>query len=88
MPPILIPRDNRERLIANGIRSAAGEDIDPLSVVKLFTPDANTAWLLTELDCNNSSIGFGLCCLGLGNPERGMVCFNELASVRPAWPAG
>ena len=35
----------RERLLANGRASARGEEIDPLPVVKLFTPDANATWL-------------------------------------------
>jgi hypothetical protein len=44
MPQILIPTHLRDQLLANGARSAASEDIDPVPVVKLFTPDANATW--------------------------------------------
>ena len=80
MSQILIPNDIRERLLANGARSAAGEDIDPIPVVKLFTPDANATWLLTELNANE--IAFGLCDLGLGSPELGYVDISEIVSLR------
>ncbi len=82
MPQFLIPNEYLERLLANGARSAAGEDIDPVPVVKLFTPDANATWLLTELDPDRPTIAFGLCDLGLGCPELGSVSLDEIASVR------
>ena len=82
MAQILIPDQTRELLVANGTRSAAGENIDPIPVVKLFTPDANATWLLTELDPDQPNLAFGLCCLGMGSPELGSVCLDELASVR------
>jgi Protein of unknown function (DUF2958) len=82
MPHVLIPNEIRERLLANGARSAAGEDIDPVPVVKLFTPDANATWLLTKLDPNNPTLAFGLCDLGLGNLELGSTCLHEIANVR------
>lgn len=80
--PFIIPQAERERLLANGRLSAAGEDLDPLPAVKLFTPDANATWLLTELDPDDPGIGFGLCDLGLGSPELGYVSLAELASIR------
>jgi hypothetical protein len=82
MPYDLIPAVFRERLLANGARSTAGEDIDPVPVVKLFTPDANATWLLTELDPDDPTLAFGLCCLGLGSPELGSTCLREIAKVR------
>jgi hypothetical protein len=82
MPHVLIPSDIRQQLLANGARSAAGEDIDPIPVVKLFTPDANATWLLTELDPDRPTIAFGLCDLGLGCPELGYVSLDEIVSVR------
>jgi hypothetical protein len=82
MPHVLIPAEFRERLLANGARSAAGEDIDPIPVVKLFTPDANATWLLTEINPDAPDIAFGLCCLGLGSPELGSVSIFEISSVR------
>ena len=43
-----------------------------LPVVKLFTPDVNATWLLTELDPEDPDISFGLCDLGVGCPELGL----------------
>jgi len=65
-------------------RTAAGEEIDPSPVVKLFTPDAGATWLLTELDPIDPDLAFGLCDLGLGYPELGYVRVPEIASVRGA----
>jgi hypothetical protein len=61
-------------------------DIDFKPVVKLFTPDAECTWLLTEL--GNDDIAFGLCDLGLGCPEIGFVCVHELRVLRgpPGFP--
>lgn len=72
----------RQKLLANGARSADGEVIDPIPVVKLFTPDASATWLLTEIDPDNPVIAFGLCDLGLGSPELGSVDLSEIESLR------
>ena len=80
----LIPDALRARLLDNGRRSAAGEDHDPLPLVKLFTPDAGATWLLTELDPEEPDIAFGLCDLGLGYPELGTVSLREIAGVTGA----
>lgn len=80
--PFIILQAERERLLANGRLSAAGENLDPLPVVKLFTPDAAATWLLTELDPVEPDLAFGLCDLGLGSPELGYVSLTELASIR------
>jgi hypothetical protein len=82
MPHVLIPDDIRERLLANVARSASGADIDPVPLVKLFTPDANATWLLTKIDREATDLAFGLCCLGLGSPELGSVSLSELACIR------
>jgi nitrite reductase/ring-hydroxylating ferredoxin subunit len=37
-------------------------DFEP--VLKIFTPDGNAPWLLTELDPNGANLVFGLCALG------------------------
>lgn len=74
----------RAQLLANGMRSARGEDIDPYPVVKLFTPDAGATWLLTELDPNDPDLAFGLCDLGLGHPELGYVRLSEIETLRGA----
>jgi hypothetical protein len=82
MPQVLIPALIHDQLLANGARSAASENSDPVPLVKLFTPDANATWLLTEIDPERPKIAFGLCDLGLGCPEIGSVCLKEIARVR------
>ena len=76
-----------QRLIRNGKLSAASSqkgrpEPDFIPVVKLFTPDAQCTWLLTELDPKDPDLAFGLCDLGLGFPELGTVSVAELESVR------
>lgn len=85
----LLTNDLRDQLLRNG-RANRREDglpreedaIDHKPVVKLFTPDANCTWLLTELDPTEPSEAFGLCDLGMGYPELGYVSLSELESVR------
>lgn len=78
----LITAEQREQMLAHGRESAAGKAIDPHPVVKLFTPDANCTWLLTELDPDDPDITFGLCDLGLGEVELGSVSLGEIAQIR------
>lgn len=87
----LLTDDIREQLLANGRanRRADGlprerDCIDHVPVVKLFTPDANATWILTELDPEEPDIAFGLCDLGMGYPELGYVSLSEIESVRGA----
>jgi len=82
MPQKYITNAEHEIMLAFGEQSARGEEIDPFPVVKLFTPDAGSTWLLTELDPDDPDIAFGLCDLGLGHPELGSVRLSEIASVR------
>jgi Protein of unknown function (DUF2958) len=82
----LISKTLTDQLLANGRAQRAamdnGEDaLDFKPVVKLFTPDAQCTWLLTELD-PDAGLAFGLCDLGMGEPELGYVSLAELASVR------
>ncbi|MFO2375813.1 DUF2958 domain-containing protein, partial [Pseudomonas aeruginosa] len=42
----LTTEGEREQLLANGEARAAGRVIDPVPVVRLFTPDAHVTWLL------------------------------------------
>jgi hypothetical protein len=79
---ILLTDDIRAALLANGEKTKAGLDHDPLPVVKLFTPDAGATWLLTELDPDEPDIAFGLCDLGLGCPELGSVLISEIEGLR------
>ena len=69
----LITKDQRKQLLANGEATRKNPDADPFPVVKLFTPDAQATWLLTELIPDEPDIAFGLCDLGLGSPELGYV---------------
>ena len=78
----LLTPDQRAALLANGRRSAGSAHIDPHPVVKLFTPDANATWLLTEIDPGEPDRAFGLCDLDLGFPEPGYVALSELRSLR------
>ena len=60
----LLTRELQDRLLANArqqlpLRGTEAE-LDFLPVVKLFTPDANATWLLTELD-EDGDTAFGLC---------------------------
>ncbi len=78
----LITKAQTEQLIANGRaqRAAIDQDAGALDfepIVKLFTPDA---WLLTEIDAGG--LAFGLCDLGMGEPELGYVSLLEFRTVR------
>jgi hypothetical protein len=82
---ILITKTQTEQLLANGRAQRTAIDrqnqaIDFEPVVKLFTPDAQCTWLLTELDADG--LAFGLCDLGLGCPELAYVSLIELNTVR------
>ncbi|WP_430911155.1 DUF2958 domain-containing protein [Methylobacterium sp. sgz302541] len=80
--PALLTATLREQLLANGRRTARGEEIDPRPVVKLFMPDGPGTWLLAELDPAEPTRAFGLCDPGLGSPELGYVDLTELAALR------
>ncbi len=71
-----------QKLLANGARFTADQAFDPIPVVRLFAPDANTTWLLTEIDPDIPDIAFGLYDLGLGSPELGSVRLSEIESLR------
>ena len=73
------------QLITSAQRAAlhqktAAIDFDP--VVKIFTPDGSATWLLTELGPVGGHLAFGLCDLGLGEPELDYVSLHELAAAR------
>lgn len=58
------------------------EQNDPIVYIKLFTPDANWSWFVTELSINMDT------CFGLvispfvENGELGYFSLNELKSIR------
>jgi hypothetical protein len=83
----LLTKSIREQLLRNGrarrvLDEGGRDDPDFLPLVKLFTPDAQCTWILTELDPDDPDIAFGLCDLGMGCPELGSVRISELESVR------
>lgn len=77
----LITDDDRTRLLANGQARAAGQDTDPLPVVRLFTPDAHLTWLLASLDPADGDTAHGLMDLGLGMPALGTVKLSDQGSI-------
>ena len=79
---MLITKAQREQLLKNGRASQGSEKIDHKPVVKLFTPDAQATWLLTELYPADPDVAFGLCDLGMGFPELGDVRISEIAAAR------
>lgn len=80
--PSFIDQTAFELMLEHGRARARGANHDPVPVVKLFTPDAGAIWLLTEIDPTDYDRAFGLCDLGLGEPELGYVSLGELAAVR------
>ena len=80
--PAFIPEPLWAQLCLNGTRTAIGHNIDPPPVLKLFTPDAQATWLLSEAYLSTPDLAFGLCDPGLGYPELGYVSLAELACIR------
>jgi hypothetical protein len=68
----LITKAQTEQLLANGLAQRAAIDrqdqaLDFKPVVKLFTPDAQCTWLITELDTDGLLFGFAI--LGSAAPS-------------------
>ena len=81
MPQPLTTTPERARLLANGEARAAGRAIDPVPVVRLFTPDAHVTWLLAALDPADGDTAWGLIDLGIGMPAQGTVKLSELSEL-------
>lgn len=77
----LITEDERVQLLANGQARAVGQNLDPLPVVRLFTPDAHATWLLASLDPVDGDTAAGLCDVGIGMHELGFIKLSDLASI-------
>ena len=71
----------RAELLAHGQSRAAGLAIDPLPVVRLFTPDAHATWLLASLDPADGDTAWGVMDVGIGMPELGEIKLSDLASI-------
>ncbi|WP_345948857.1 DUF2958 domain-containing protein [Mucilaginibacter sp. PAMB04274] len=65
-----------EQLIKNGSDTSPDKDYPP--VVRLFLTNTSMTWLISELDPDYPEIAFGLCDLGMGFPELGLVSIAEL----------
>jgi len=74
----LLTLSDHVQLLVNAL--SPGRDHAP--VFKLFTPDANATWLISECDPDDPDRLFGLCDLGLGFPELGWVSLKEIENVR------
>ena len=72
---LLITDAERAQLITNG------DSLDPMPVVRLFTPDAHATWLLASLDPADEDTAYGLIDLGIGMPELGTVKLSDLGSI-------
>jgi hypothetical protein len=82
----LITAAQHQKLLENGRAQRDAIDredqvLDFEPVVKLFTADGNATWLLTELN-PDFDLAFGLCDLGVGEPEVGFVSLAELSAAR------
>ncbi|MEX7575487.1 DUF2958 domain-containing protein [Pseudomonas aeruginosa] len=77
----LITEDERRQLLAHGQARVTDQAIDPLPVVRLFTPDAHATWLLVALDPTDGDTAYGLIDLGISMPELGKVKLSDLASI-------
>ncbi|ETD54012.1 DUF2958 domain-containing protein [Pseudomonas aeruginosa] len=77
----LVTADERARLLAHGAALAAGQRLDPLPVVRLFTPDAHVTWLLVSVDPADGDTAYGLIDFGIGMPVLGTVKLSDLESI-------
>lgn len=72
---ILLPKDLKERLLANGRQ----RNVDHVPMVKFFNPLGKGVWLATELDADGDTL-FGLA--DIGYPDLGSFSLEELTSIR------
>lgn len=72
----LLPLDLMNRLHANNY----DRDGDHIPVVKFFVPWGAATWIITDIERDGDTM-FGLCDLGMGEPELGHVLLSELESI-------
>jgi hypothetical protein len=72
----LIDAATRELLLANGRE----RECDHHPVLKLFNPAGPATWLICAMEPDGDTL-FGLCDLGVGEPELGYVSLEELKEV-------
>jgi hypothetical protein len=83
---MLITKDLMRQLQANAAATLAAQangtaEPDHKPVVKFFTPDGAATWLIAEIADDGDTL-YGLCDLGMGEPELGYVSLAELQALR------
>ena len=71
--------EQRRKLLENGKLRPNASEVKP--VVKFFNPCGAATWLFTELDENGDTL-YGLCDLGMGEPELGYASLSEMMAVK------
>ncbi|MDC7784785.1 DUF2958 domain-containing protein [Rhodoplanes sp. TEM] len=79
--------DILRQLAANGLATREAQkrgerEPDHKPVVKVFNPYGSARWLLTESDPDEPDRLFGLCDMGVGEPEPGYVLRSEIEGAR------
>lgn len=74
---VLLTPELRAKLLHN---NATARDTDHIPVVKWFAPWGAATWLITEMEQDGDTC-FGLCDLGVGEPELGYVSLREVMSL-------
>lgn len=74
---ILLTPELRKKLLDN---NAFAREQDHIPVVKWFAPWGSATWIITEMEQDGDTC-FGLCDLGMGEPELGYVSLRELSSA-------
>jgi hypothetical protein len=87
MSQLFLTKSLKDQLIKNGKaqEQARQNELDSINfkpVVKFFNPCGAGTWLISEIDANDPDLMYGLCDLGMGCSELGMVSISELQSVR------
>lgn len=75
------------KLIDNGLKTAAAQaagktEPDHKPALKIFNPTGGATWLISEIVAGTPDTLFGLCDLGMGEPELGYVSRAELEGIR------
>ena len=72
----LLTKEIKAKLEKN--RNMGWQEAKP--IVKFFNPVGSATWLIGEIEEDGDTM-FGLCDLGMGEPELGHVSLKELAGV-------
>ena len=80
----LFLKSQMTKLVKNFHAQQESGELKLKPVVKLFTPNRNCTWLVTELD-PDTNLMFALCDIGLGCIEMGWVSLDEITNTRGTW---